>query len=99
MSADSGPSFKTNLIVLISLLIFTVITVAAAQIDFGAFNVLIAMLIAVIKGALVLMYFMHLKYDEKLYALIFGSAVFFVFLLYFFSKLDLATRVMQESVL
>ena len=99
MSADSGPSFKTNLIVLVSLLILTVITVAVAQIDFGIFNVFIAMLIAVIKGALVLMYFMHLKYDEKLYALIFGSSVFFVFLLYFFSKLDLITRVMQESVL
>ena len=55
-----------------SVLIFlTVITVGAAQINFGEFNLLIAMLIAGIKATLVAMYFMHLKYDNKLYSIAF----------------------------
>ncbi|MBC6414987.1 MAG: cytochrome C oxidase subunit IV family protein [Bdellovibrionales bacterium] len=98
MSIDNS-SFKTNLSVLIALLILTVITVLVAQVDFGIFNAFFAMLIAGIKGALVLMYFMHLKYDEKIYSLIFGISVFFVFVLYFFSKLDIITRIIQTSVL
>ena len=99
MSVHAGPSFKTNVIVLLSLFVLTVLTVAVAQIDFGVFNVFIAMLIACIKGSLVLMYFMHLKYDDKIYSIIFGSSVFFIFLLYAFSELDMITRVIQESVL
>ena len=98
MSVDSL-SFKSYLYVLISLFVLTVITVAVAQVDFGIFNAFIAMLIACIKGSLVLMYFMNLKYDDKLYTFVFAVAVFFVFLLYFFSKLDLMTRIIQNSVL
>ena len=92
-------SFKTYLLVLIGLLILTVITVAVAQVDFGAFNAFFAMLIASVKAALVLLYFMGLKYDDKLYWVVFGSAVFFVILLYFFSKLDFLTRVLENSTL
>ena len=99
MSVHSGPSFKTNVLVLLSLFVLTVITVAVAQIDFGIFNAFIAMLIACIKGSLVVMYFMRLKYDEKIYAVIFGSSVFFLFVFYFFSELDVITRIIQNSVL
>ena len=94
-----GPGFKAYLNVLIILLILTAATVGIAQIDFGALNALIAMLIASVKGALVLLYFMHLKYDDKLYWAIFGSSVFFVILLFFFSKLDIMTRVFPKSFL
>lgn len=92
-------SFKTYLFVLIALLVLTVITVAVAQIDFGVLNAFFAMLIASIKAALVLLYFMGLKYDDKMYWVVFGSAVFFVILLYFFSKLDFLTRVLENSTL
>jgi len=99
MSVHSGPSFKTNLFVLLSLFVLTVLTVGVAQIDFGMFNVFIAMLIACLKGTLVLMYFMQLKYDEKIYSIIFGSSVFFLFVFWFFSQFDIITRVIQNSVL
>ena len=99
MSKDHIISAKTYFVILIGLLILTAVTVGVAQIDFGAWNAFFAMLIATIKASLVLLYFMHLKYDDKLYWLIFGSAVFFVALLYFFSKLDLVTRVLQNSTL
>ena len=99
MSKDHIVPSKTYLYVLISLLVLTVITVGVAQIDFGALNAFFAMLIATIKAGLVLLYFMHLKYDDKLYWVVFGSAVFFVIVLFFFSKLDIITRVIQNSTL
>jgi len=55
---------KIYLGVLISLIVLTVITVAAAQVDFGAWNIVIAMLIASIKASLVALFFMHLKYED-----------------------------------
>ena len=85
--------------VLFALLILTVITVAAARVDFGALNTIIALAIASTKAFLVLAYFMHLKYDDKLYWVAFGSAIFFLILLYFFSVLDIHTRIMQVNPL
>ena len=99
MSKDHIVPFKTYFLVLISLLVLTVITVGVAQIDFGALNAFFAMLIATIKAGLVLLYFMHLKYDDKIYGLIFGTAVFIVAILFLFSKLDILTRFTQNSTL
>jgi cytochrome c oxidase subunit 4 len=77
----------------------TVITVAVAQVNFGAWNTVIAMLIASIKAGFVLAFFMHLKYDNKIYRVLFGSAIFFLIVLYFFSILDIVTRIKVESIL
>lgn len=83
-----------------TLIAFTILTVVTAKmIDFGAFNGLIAFSIATFKGFLVMAYFMHLKYDEKIYKWIIVSSFFFVFLLLIFCVLDLATRVAQQSTL
>lgn len=99
MSEQHPLGFKTYLNILISLLILTVITVAVAQIDFGGFNAFLAMLIATIKAALVLLFFMQLKYDDKIYSWIFGASVFAVVTLFFFAKLDLITRIIHNSTL
>lgn len=85
--------------VLFALLVLTVVTVGAARIDFGALNTIIALAIASVKASLVLMYFMHLKYDDKTYWVMFGSAIFFLLILYFFSELDIMTRILQINVL
>ena len=53
--------FSTYMKVLSILLFLTVLTVLVAQIDFGFFNILIAMGIATVKAVLVLLFFMHLK--------------------------------------
>lgn len=90
---------KTFLNVLIALLILTIITVAVAQFDFGAFNFVIAMGVASAKAALVMMYFMHLKYDDKTYTVLMGTSVFFLFVFFFFSQLDIVTRIFEGSTL
>lgn len=99
MSENHTIGFKAYLNILILLLALTVITVAVAQLDFGAWNTFIAMFIASLKGALVLLYFMHLKYDDKLYWVVFGSGIFFVVLLFLLVKVDIATRVLEINTL
>lgn len=82
-----------------SLILLTVITVWVAQFDFGAFNGLVAMAIATLKATLVGMYFMHLKYDNKLYATILVSSVGFLLIMWAFTIFDFITRVPVESTL
>jgi len=52
--------------VLVALLILTVITVAAAQVDLGKWNIVGALVIASVKASLVVLVFMHGKYENKI---------------------------------
>ncbi len=95
-----GIPLSTHLKVFAALIGFTVLTVVTAKgMDFGAFNWVVAFSIATAKAFLVMAYFMHLKYDEKIYKMIIASSFFFVFLLFIFCVLDLATRITQTSTL
>lgn len=61
--------FKVYLNVFIALVILTILTVVAAKwdvMDFGALNIVIALIIASVKAGIVAMYFMHLKYEHPL---------------------------------
>ena len=69
---------KIYLIIGGSLLALTGVTVFVASLDFGAYNLLIALGIAAFKATLVGMYFMHLKYDNKLYASMFLLSIVFL---------------------
>lgn len=62
----------------IALLCLTSVTVWVSYHDFGTYNVLVAMLVATIKGALVCLYFMHLRYDNRVNQVVFVSAFFFL---------------------
>jgi cytochrome c oxidase subunit 4 len=66
----------------------TVITVAVSLVNLGPANIWVALLIAVIKGSLVLMYFMHLRWDSPFNGLVVISALFFVALFIGLALLD-----------
>ena len=53
------------------LLALTVLTVGASYFDFGRFGVWIALFIAAVKASLVVLVFMHLKYDRPCNAIVF----------------------------
>jgi len=74
---------KTYAKVLGALLALTVITVLAAGFSFGSWNVIIALGIASVKASLVALFFMHLRHDKPMSAVIFvtGAAVLGVFLM------------------
>lgn len=59
----------------------------------------IAFLIAAFKAALVLMFFMGLKYDKVDNRLIFSTGFFFLALLFILCMLDIYTRIAQTSTL
>jgi cytochrome c oxidase subunit 4 len=85
--------------ILATLLVLTAITVAASRVNFGAWNTVIAMAIASLKAFFVLSFFMHLKYDNKMYIVCFGTAIFFLIVLYFFTWVDVYTRLQQGGIL
>ena len=59
-----------------TLLLLTIVTVLATKVDFGAnINLGIAMAIAVIKATLVILFFMHLRYDRLFHTVVFVSAI------------------------
>lgn len=64
----------------VALLILTVVTVAAAQFDFGAANITVALAIAGVKASLVVLFFMHLRWDRPINAFIFVTSIAFVLL-------------------
>lgn len=90
---------KTFYNVFAALIVLTVITVLAAQVDFGAFNAFVAFGIATVKAVLVLGYFMHLKYDDKMNRVIFISGVFFLIVFWLFCLVDEVTRVIINPTL
>jgi cytochrome c oxidase subunit 4 len=56
--------------VLGTLLAMTFVTVAVSWFNFGRLNIWIALGIAVFKASLVLLFFMHLKYDKPFNAIV-----------------------------
>ena len=72
----------------VALLFLTVITVWVAKFDFGAFNVAVALAIAGFKASLVVLFFMHLRWDRPFNSFIFVGSLFFVLLFIFFALAD-----------
>jgi len=60
------------------LLTLTAITITVSFINLGGWNVVVALIIASIKGSLVALFFMHLKYDNKLYSIVFSMGLLFL---------------------
>jgi cytochrome c oxidase subunit 4 len=83
---------KTYLAVGLGLIILTSITVWASFIDFGPYNVTIALAIASIKALLVAFFFMHLFWDNKLYLVVFSIALIFLTIFLTFTLFDTERR-------
>jgi len=70
--------FRVLLAVWVALMALTVVTVAVTWVDLGNFNLWIAMAIATVKATLVVLYFMHMRYERPFNAVVFVSALAFV---------------------
>ncbi|MFO7573554.1 MAG: cytochrome C oxidase subunit IV family protein [Bacteroidales bacterium] len=83
--------YRVYLVVLAVLIAMTGISVAVTQIDLGAVTIAIALLLATVKSTLVLIYFMHLKFENRMFSfmvagvtLLTGVVIFVTFLDYLF---------------
>jgi cytochrome c oxidase subunit IV len=75
-----------------ALMVGTALTVFAATVELGIFNIVVALVIATIKGTLVVLFFMHLRYSTKLTMATVVAAMFFLFLLLGLTMTDYLTR-------
>jgi cytochrome c oxidase subunit IV len=75
-----------------ALMALTATTVWAAGRNFGPFNVVIALLIAGVKAALVVFFFMHVKYASGLTRIIVGVAVAWLLMMMLITLSDYDSR-------
>jgi cytochrome c oxidase subunit 4 len=83
---------KIYVAVFFSLLFFTGLTYSVALIDLGPFNPLVAVVIAIIKSMLVILFFMHVKYSTKMTQVSIISGMFFLLILLFLTMTDYVSR-------
>jgi cytochrome c oxidase subunit 4 len=75
-----------------ALMVLTMVTVGVTYIDLGALNLLTALAIAIIKATLVVLFFMHARYSERLVHVTILTALAFLAILAAFSLGDYFTR-------
>lgn len=83
---------RTYLAVAGVLLVLTAVTVAVSYIDLGGWNAVMAVFIAAVKASLVALFFMHLKYDKKINAVIFLAAILFLAIFLSLTFFDVLSR-------
>ncbi len=73
----------------VALMILTVITVTATKIDLGpSYNLALAMAIAVVKATLVVLFFMHLRYDKLFHSVLVVGGILAAALFVGFALMD-----------
>lgn len=89
-------SVGTLVKVFLVLVLLTVITVAAAQLDLGRLNVVGALAIATVKGSIVALWFMHLRYDKRFNFFIMVGSI--ITLLWMVSYILFDTKLYQHDM-
>jgi len=84
--------YRTFLLVLLALLAFTFISIGVTSYDLGPVTVLTALLLATFKTILVLTYFMHLKWDVKMFGILVAAVLALIAVVIFITFLDYLFR-------
>jgi len=74
------------------LMVLTATTVSVSYLDLGPFNTVVAIVIAVTKMMLVILYFMHVRYSSRLTWAVLAGGFFWLALLLFMTLADYVTR-------
>lgn len=85
-------SYTTHLVVLAVLIVLTIITVGITRFELGPYNTSAAMLIAGLKGFVVLGYFMHLKFESSFYKIMVTLVIAIFLLVLFVTFFDYSYR-------
>ena len=88
MKSEPHVSIRTYALVFLALLVLTGLTTAIAFLDLGgSINTMVALASAVCKALLVILYFMHVRYSDKL-TWVFAAAGFFWLLILIGGTMD-----------
>ena len=88
----------TYLAIILTLMALTGITVWAAFVDLGRFNIVVALVIATLKATLVVLFFMHAKYSPKRTQLVIIAGIFWLAILLFMTISDYISRIDYRGV-
>ncbi|WP_419951436.1 cytochrome C oxidase subunit IV family protein [Methylobacterium sp.] len=80
--------WKLLTVVFLALMVLTILTVAAINVDLGPLNIVVALGIALVKALLVVFIFMHIWWDRAFHGLLIGGSLFFVTLFIAFTMID-----------
>ena len=75
------------------LLLLTLLTVGVAYLNLGPLNSIMALTIATGKALLVVLFFMHVRYSNRLTWIVISAGVFWLLVLLVFTLSDYFTRV------
>jgi cytochrome c oxidase subunit 4 len=91
MSGHVTP-IKVYIGIFLTLMVLTTVTVLVAYINLGEWNKIVALGIATFKATLVVLYFMHVKYQSRLTKLVVMSGFFFLLILLSLTMVDYGSR-------
>ena len=77
-----GASDKQYIVIAIILAVLTAIEVSTYYVDFGPLFMPTLLILMVVKFVIVVSYFMHLKFDNKLFSWLFYSGLFLAIAVY-----------------
>jgi cytochrome c oxidase subunit IV len=83
---------KVYILVFAILIAFTALTTAVAYTDLGPFNTVAALAIAVCKASLVVLFFMHMKYNPGMTRIVLAAALGWLAILLALTLSDVSTR-------
>ncbi len=83
---------QTYLWIYVLLMVLLAATVCAAAVDMGRWNVVIALIIAVAKAILVILFFMHVRHSSRLTWIFAGAAFLWLGLLLALTMTDYVSR-------
>ncbi len=85
-------SVKFYLGIFAALIFFTLLTVGVSYVHLGPANLAVAIAISSTKATLVVLFFMHLRHDNKFNALIFVSSLLFIGVFFAYTMNDTSHR-------
>lgn len=66
---------STYILIWFGLLVLTGVTITAAGLNLGTLSILAAIVIAAVKSTLVVLFFMHIKYEDRVFKMMLGLAI------------------------
>jgi len=91
MSGHVAPK-SMYVMVFLALIVGTGLTVAAAEVDLGPLNNIVMLLIACTKAALVVLFFMHVRWSTRLTWVVAASGFFWLLIMFGLTMTDYLSR-------
>jgi len=85
---------KTYVVIWALLMLFTALTFGLSYLDLGLWSAVIAVVIAATKGTIIALFFMHIKYADRLTKLVALAALFWLGIMFVLTGTDFFTRYM-----